>query len=200
MERTSHYGYSSMTLYRCDVCNTFEYDSERGNSLTDIRPDTEPADFPENWECPICASDWTHLRPVSPSEFREMVQPITCPACGVSFNPSLSRKHVEALPGYLSSWERLSDSLEEYMADIHTISVTGESIIEPMRTKKSVISWDDILIKGAQIATLPLNKETEVNTRTVIGPGARHPMIIETPIFVTHMSFGALSKEMKIAI
>ena len=86
------------------------------------------------------------------------------------------------------------------MADIHTMAVTGKSIIEPMRTKKPVISWDDILIKGAQIATLPLNKETFVNTRTVIGPKARQPMVIETPVFVTHMSFGALSKEVKIAI
>ena len=189
-----------MTLYCCDVCNVFEYNSERGNSLTDIRPGTEPVDFPKNWECPICASDWTHLRPVPPSDFTEMVQYITCPACGVSFNPSQSRKQGETLPGYLSSWKRQSDSLEEYMADIHTISVTGESIIEPMRTKKSVISWDDILIKGAQIATLPLNKETAVNTRTVIGPIARFPLVIETPVFVTHMSFGALSKEVKIAI
>jgi glutamate synthase domain-containing protein 2 len=129
-----------------------------------------------------------------------MVQHITCPECGVSFTPLPSRKQGEAVPGYLSSWERQSDSLEEYMSDIHTISVTGESIIEPMRTKKSVVSWDDILIKGAQIATLPLNKDTEVNMRTVIGPKARFPLVIETPVFVTHMSFGALSKEVKIAI
>jgi glutamate synthase domain-containing protein 2 len=86
------------------------------------------------------------------------------------------------------------------MADIHTMAVTGRSIIEPMRTKKSVISWEDILIKGAQIATIPLNKETYANTRTVIGPKALQPMIIETPVYVTHMSFGALSKEVKIAI
>ena len=86
------------------------------------------------------------------------------------------------------------------MADIHTMAVTGKSIIEPMRTKKPVISWDDILIKGAQIATLPLNKETFVNTRTVIGPGAKHPMVLETPVFVTHMSFGALSREVKLAL
>src|SRR4030042_1347189 len=63
-----------------------------------------------------------------------------------------------------------------------------------------VISWDDILIKGAQIARIPLNKDTAVNTRTVIGPKARYPLVIETPVYVTHMSFGALSKEVKIAI
>jgi glutamate synthase domain-containing protein 2 len=108
--------------------------------------------------------------------------------------------HAGSGGGYLAEWERPFDDLEEYMADIHTMAVTGESIIEPMRTRKPVISWDDILIKGAQIARIPLNKDTAVNTRTVIGPKARYPMVIDTPVYVTHMSFGALSKEVKIAI
>jgi glutamate synthase domain-containing protein 2 len=77
---------------------------------------------------------------------------------------------------------------------------TGESITEPMRTKKPVLSWDDILIKGAQIARIPKNSTVPVNTRTVIGPKARLPLVIETPIFVTHMSYGALSAEVKIAL
>lgn len=83
------------------------------------------------------------------------------------------------------------------MTDIHTISVSGESIIEPMRTTKNVLSWDDILIKGALLAKVPLNKDKPVNTRTTIGPAAKHPLIIETPVYVTPMSFGALSKEVK---
>ena len=32
------------------------------------------------------------------------------------------------------------------------------------------------------------------------GPAAKHPLIMETPIYVTHMSFGALSKEVKTAL
>ncbi|HWS21533.1 MAG TPA: glutamate synthase-related protein [Methanoregula sp.] len=188
-----------MTLYRCDVCNVFEYESQRGDSRTHILPGTEPADFPADWACPICTSDQTHLRPVLSSAAPSHTN--TCPLCGAPLAhilpPALP---PPVLPGYLSAWERQSDDLEVYMADIHMMAVTGKSIIEPMRTKKPVISWDDILIKGAQIATLPLNKETFVNTRTVIGPKARQPMVIETPVFVTHMSFGALSKEVKIAI
>ena len=187
-----------MTLYRCDVCNVFEYESRRGDPLTHIQPGTEPADFPAEWACPICASDQTHLRPV-PS-FPAPSHTNTCPLCGAPVPHPPSPAGSPVLPDYVSSWERPSDDLEIYMADIHTMAVTGTSIIEPMRTKKSVISWDDILIKGAQIATLPLNKEMVVNTRTVIGPKAQQPMVIETPVFVTHMSFGALSREVKIAI
>jgi glutamate synthase domain-containing protein 2/rubredoxin len=189
-----------MTLYRCDVCNVFEYEPERGNSLTNIRPGTEPADFPSDWACPICASDKTHLKLVLQTVPVQSAPSVSCPACGTPVNLAFPHEHVQAMAGYPAPWERPSDSLEEFMKDIHTIAITGESIIEPMRTKKSVIPWDDILIKGAQIARLPLNKETMVNTRTVIGPGARYPLVIETPVFVTHMSFGALSKEVIIAI
>ena len=169
-----------MTLYRCNVCNVFEYDPDRGNSLTNIRPGTEPHNFPPEWACPICESDSTHLKPV--------------------LSDAIPEEHAEGVAGYLSDWERQTDELEEYMEDIHTMAVTGESIIEPMRTKKAVISWDDILIKGAQVARIPLNKDVSVNTRTVIGPKAHYPLVIETPVYVTHMSFGALSKEVKIAI
>lgn len=77
---------------------------------------------------------------------------------------------------------------------------TGKSVYEPMRTKKSTISWDDILFKGAQLAILPLNSDEPVNTQTVIGPRSKKPLLIETPIYVTHMSFGALSKEAKMAL
>jgi glutamate synthase domain-containing protein 2 len=86
------------------------------------------------------------------------------------------------------------------MADIHTMAVNRESVIEPMRTKNHVIPWDEILINGAQIAKIPLNSDVPVNTRTVIGPGCRYPLIIDTPVFVTHMSFGALSREVNIAL
>ena len=86
------------------------------------------------------------------------------------------------------------------MADIHEIAETGKSIIEPMRTKVPTPSWNDLLIKGAQLAKIPLDREEAVSTKTVIGPKAKSPLIIETPVYVTHMSFGALSREAKIAL
>lgn len=54
----------TMSKYRCEICNVFEYDDDRGKSLTDIRPDTKPEDFPDDWECPICKANKTHLKPV----------------------------------------------------------------------------------------------------------------------------------------
>jgi len=188
-----------MTLYRCNVCNVFEYDPVRGNSLTGIRPGTAPADFPDDWKCPICASDKTHLIPVA-GEAEPTLHEIPCPSCGAAISVSVAPLTGEVAPAYLAAWARQSDDLEVHMADIHTMASTGEPIVEPMRTKNPVISWDDILIKGAQIAKTPRDSTVSVTTRTVIGPGALHPLVIETPVFITHMSYGALSAEVKIAL
>jgi len=101
---------------------------------------------------------------------------------------------------YLAAWRRPVDDLERHMSDIHTMATTGQSIIEPMRTRKKTFSWDDLLFKGAQLAKLPLNEHEPVRTETVIGPAAQHPLIIDAPVYVSHMSFGALSREIKIAL
>ncbi|MBR9690142.1 rubredoxin [Candidatus Woesearchaeota archaeon] len=50
-----------MTKYKCDVCNVFEYDTEKGDDKTGMKAGTKPADFPEKWRCPICQADKTHL-------------------------------------------------------------------------------------------------------------------------------------------
>ena len=61
-------------------------------------------------------------------------------------------------------------------------------------------SWDDIQILTAQLATKPLFEDVEVGTELVIGPSAAKPLRLEIPLFVSDMSFGALSEEAKIAL
>ncbi len=61
-------------------------------------------------------------------------------------------------------------------------------------------SWDDIQIVTAQLAKLPLLDEEEVDTETIIGPQAAKPLKLKIPLFVSDMSFGALSEEAKIAL
>ena len=60
--------------------------------------------------------------------------------------------------------------------------------------------WDDIQILAAQFARKPLMEDESVGTELVIGPGSRKPLTLEIPIFVSDMSFGALSEEAKIAL
>jgi glutamate synthase domain-containing protein 2 len=111
-----------------------------------------------------------------------------------------SGARAEAQQEYLAEWKRSSDELEPYLAEIHFMAESGSSIIEAMRTRKKVISWDDLLIKGAQLARTPLNEDQPVRTETIIGPAAQHPLVLATPLYVSHMSFGALSREVKIAL
>lgn len=60
--------------------------------------------------------------------------------------------------------------------------------------------WDDIQFVTAQLAKLPLLDDEPVNTKTVIGPNAKKPLMLDIPLFVSDMSFGALSEEAKIAL
>lgn len=60
--------------------------------------------------------------------------------------------------------------------------------------------WDDLQIMAAQMATKPLMEDQAVGTELVIGPGAKKPLVLDIPLFVSDMSFGALSEEAKISL
>ncbi|QJF51771.1 glutamate synthase-related protein [Roseobacter ponti] len=60
--------------------------------------------------------------------------------------------------------------------------------------------WDDIQILTAQLAKPPLLDDAEVGTEVVIGPNAQKPLRLKIPLFVSDMSFGALSEPAKIAL
>lgn len=93
-----------------------------------------------------------------------------------------------------------SDKDIRQMDAIHQMAITGESIVAAMYTELPMPDWDDILILGNQLNPQPLEGDVEVNTQTVIGRNAKKPLVIESPIYITHMSFGALSRETKIAL
>lgn len=163
-----------MAIYKCKVCETI-YDEEKEGVKWD--------ELTDDWACRVCESDKSCF-------FPEQLDPTKA----VSEDKLPEKSVVEG------EFTRAEDDLEIDMADIHKISQTGASIIEPMRTRRPSISWDVILIKGAQLARIPLNPDEPVKTETVIGPKANKPLVIDTPIYITHMSFGALSKEAKIAL
>jgi len=60
--------------------------------------------------------------------------------------------------------------------------------------------WENIQFLPAQLSRKPLLDEDAVKTQVVIGPRAKKPLELEIPFFVSDMSFGALSKEAKIAL
>jgi glutamate synthase domain-containing protein 2 len=60
--------------------------------------------------------------------------------------------------------------------------------------------WDRIQFVTAQLASLPRQDDAPVGTELVIGPRAKKPLRLEIPLFVSDMSFGALSEEAKVAL
>ena len=60
--------------------------------------------------------------------------------------------------------------------------------------------WDDIQVMVAQLHRKPLMEDKEVTTSLVIGPESKKPLELDIPLFVSDMSFGALSEEAKIAL
>lgn len=66
--------------------------------------------------------------------------------------------------------------------------------------RNTLPKWEDIQFLPAQLARRPLLDQAEVDTRVVIGPKAKKPLILEMPLFVSDMSFGALSQEAKIVL
>lgn len=168
-----------MAKYRCQLCG-YIYDEEKEG--------IKFKDLPDDWQCPMC---------LAPKEAFELVEET------VNDNKEANVDQIEKstdLTGYLKEYTRVSDSKEKNMQDIHTMAMTGQSIISAMGTSLPVISWDDILILGSQLKKMPLFEHEDVSLKTVIGKHAKQPMVLETPIFVSHMSFGALSKEAKTAL
>ncbi|MBR2254759.1 MAG: FMN-binding glutamate synthase family protein [Candidatus Methanomethylophilaceae archaeon] len=86
------------------------------------------------------------------------------------------------------------------MDEIHARAVSGRSVGEPMDTLMPVPSFDDILFLGAQLARPPLDDGADVDISVTIGKKAAKPVRIETPVYISHMSFGALSGRAKKAL
>ncbi len=168
-------------IYKCKICG-YVYDEEK-----------EGKPFSELTECPICKQPVSQFVPVestNPTTTATEAAPAPQTAGEAPCEPSL------AYPAQT----RKDDSDYRYMAAIHQMAVSGESIIEAMGTKLPMPNWDDILLLGCQLNPPPLDEHAPVSTRTVIGKHARQPMVLESPVYISHMSFGALSRETKIAL
>ena len=167
----------------CSVC-AYVYD--------DDVEDTPFDELPDDWVCPVCTADKTFFETEGATDTEK----------GPSANGESSGAGAaeESIEDYLGQWKRDTHPIEGDLASIQEMAITGRSVLEPMRTTKPVLSWDEILICGAQLATLPLNETEAVSTKTAIGPRAEVPMTLETPVYVSHMSYGALSREIKIAL
>ncbi len=141
----------------------------------------EAKPFSELDVCPVCKQPASRFEVVSD----EKEQPVEKNYCTELDYDSATARH---------------DLSNRYMAQIHEMAVTGKTIGDAMCTKMPMPGWDDILLLGAQLNPPPLDDGEKVDTTTVIGKNAKKPMVLESPVYISHMSFGALSREVKIAL
>ena len=186
-----------MAIYRCRFCGSMYDEEKEGVPVRELKV------------CPVCRVASDKLVPaggvpsVSRNESR-LSGSVSAPAAPVSAAPAsaasapASPEKREALP-YDPEYARLGTD-SRYMDEIHEMAVKGKSIIAAMGTQMSMPGWDDILFLGAQLNPMPLDEHAPVKTETIIGKKARKPMVLEHPVYISHMSFGALSKETKTAL
>lgn len=153
------------------------------------------------YKCSVCGAVYDEEK-----EGKLLSELECCPVCKQPIScfqlVEEERVEVKSYSGELSydSATARRDPDCRYMAQIHEMAVTGKSIGDAMCTKLPMPGWDDILMLGAQLAPPPLDEGDPVDTTTVIGKNAKKPMVLDSPVYISHMSFGALSREVKIAL
>lgn len=126
------------------------------------------------------------------------------PFCDGS-HKSISKKEV-ALPK-TASLEASPTPEEPSVQYIHELAKNGLSKSGhhgPMGSMgvsgPTLPKWDDIQIITGQLHKKPLLENIPVESKLVIGPNAKKPLVLDIPLFVSDMSFGALSEEAKISL
>lgn len=167
-------------VYKCSVCGYVFDEEAEGKTLEELG------------ECPMCKQPVEKFEPVEAKkeEKTEDEKAADCKDC----------EEEEKIDLSYPKETRKTDSDYRYMKEIHEMAVSGKSIIEAMGTRMPMPNWDDILILGAQLNPMPLAEHAPVSTMTVIGKNAKKPMILDSPVYISHMSFGALSRESKVAM
>lgn len=99
------------------------------------------------------------------------------------------------------------ENTEPYVGQITELAANGlknighHGFTSAMGVDRNTLpKWEDVQFLPAQMATKPLLDDVEVQTQVVIGPKAKKPLVLDIPMFVSDMSYGALSREAKIAL
>ena len=172
-----------MAKYRCSLCGEI-YDEEYEG--------VKFADLPDDWVCPMCHSPKSAFFLME--EDGSVIQSTVIREVASAEVPSGGRSEdIRVDPALVRRDGGVMD-------DIHAMAETGRSVDGAMETLEPVPDFRDILFLGAQLAPMPCDTDADVSIRTVIGKGAKRPMELESPVFISHMSFGALSGRAKIAL
>ncbi len=110
-------------------------------------------------------------------------------------------------PSSSSNPEATATPEEPYVEYIHELAKNGLSKVGHHGEMgamgvpgKDLPKWSDIQFITGQMARKPLFDDAEVGTELVIGKKAKKPLKLKIPLFVSDMSYGALSEEAKVSL
>src|SRR5674476_205076 len=96
------------------------------------------------------------------------------------------------------------DEREEFyskIAEISNVADKGVSMLCSMGSlKKMPFSLSDLHFVPAQVFKIPLNTNEEVSIKVVIGPEAKKPLKVSSPIMFSGMSYGAVSRNVRMVL
>lgn len=178
--------------YQCPICG-YIYDEEK-----------EGAPLRSMKNCPVCGVSTSTFVPIDENgeeitEFEEKKEVTVKETRKTSDKSDESSENSNPMLSFPEEYEK-NEADMRYMSLIHDLSEYPVSVVSAMATEFPQPSWDDIMILGNQLNPLPLAEDAPVKTETIIGPNAKKPLVIENPVFVSHMSFGAISEEAKLAL
>jgi len=110
-------------------------------------------------------------------------------------------RNITSSGKHLSRKRKNDEEISFYnkMLYIKQIAESGKSIISSMGSQKFIpFSFDQIHFIPAQIHKIPLERDDFVNTEIIIGKSSKNPLRLSSPIMLTGMSLGAVSKNLKL--
>ncbi|MFR8519396.1 MAG: FMN-binding glutamate synthase family protein, partial [Emergencia timonensis] len=154
-----------MAKYQCRVCKYIFDEEKEGMKIADIDA------------CFMCGSSVDNFEMIEDDEGN--------PVTGGQPAAAAPEEKAESELAYDGAFVRHDDSCR-YMDQIHDIAVSGETLHAAMSTQMPMPNWDEILLLGAQLNPPPLDDDAPVNIQTIIGKKAAKPMVLESPIYISH--------------
>jgi glutamate synthase domain-containing protein 2 len=96
--------------------------------------------------------------------------------------------------------KRESTRFYQEMVDIKDKSAGLEMVASMGSQKELPFKLADLHLIPAQLSRIPVNEEEPVNTTVIIGPEAKKPFKVSSPLLISGMSFGAVSKNVRLVI
>ncbi len=153
--------------------------------------------------CPLHGYDFDVTTGISRYDSTERIA--TYPARVLDGDVQVDADAVPTLPaghdgGYLSRWARPRDDGMRGYGYLRGLS-SGSPPSSAMGTTRHLTpSWDDILFLPAQVGRAARLETEPLGMATVLGRRADRPLQLDIPLFISHMSFGALSASAKTAL